>query len=708
MAETDGNAQAGGASRVATLATFYLGCVEAEQAAALAVRIDGNYLEAGAGFAEEGTTVPIPDSPDAAKWCSNRLRDDPQGFVAHGWPVCVGPEPTSRELSISPLLVGDARVFQSDGVWRCERAGGGVDLNPAALSLLGFSPEERLAVETAIAQSVAVDEAEGRRERAAAILRELGEHGVEGLAEIGASPLVRIDRRSRRGVVNTAVLLPPASSNALILNLAKDLRELAAGEGELATLTGAASAVFGGARLGRASESVNPTQTVGHSSVQQDRAVHSAMTNPLTVVTGPPGSGKSQVVLNTVAAAVCRGETVLIASKNNKAVDVVVERLRATAPLCPVVRAGPASQRQTLASEIDRLVGEAERAEPVQGLVDAADEWHRIHRRVRAVHEAREERLSVLSEMQALEGRLVGAPLPENVPDGLTEDAVDNAAARVAAALRELGAPRRFQMLRELDELARRDGSPPEGVSGGIDPSDVQAAADDVGKALADLARRPGLFGRRRTRQRRVTAVRGALERFGERIPHLRERALSSLALVNPTQPEVCAAEARDRFVQVTAEALDAAKRANTVLLLTEARADVEKRIACAMEAVAAFGDRAPHLRERAEACLAGVDPLAEAPGIREAGAMLDAVFEEARRDAATAADRRRRESLRERLDGLPDVHDSEDSLWALSEQRSKASLALFRAKTRQIQTDRPEAWQAAGRLASRALSNVK
>ena len=59
--------------------------------------------------------------------------------MALGWPVCVGRDPQSRELSVSPLLVGDARVYQGDGGgWRCERAGGGVDLNSAALRLLGF------------------------------------------------------------------------------------------------------------------------------------------------------------------------------------------------------------------------------------------------------------------------------------------------------------------------------------------------------------------------------------------------------------------------------------------------------------------------------------------------------------------------------------------------------------------------------------------
>lgn len=698
-----------GVSRLATLAKFYLGCIEAEQAAALALRIGGDYLAAGAGFTEEGTSVPILDGLRTPKWCAKRVRDDPRGLVTLGWPICLGLDPQSREISVSPLLVGDARVLEAaDGGWRCERAGGGVDLNSGALGLLGFSDEDRMAIETAIAKSVAVDEAKDRRERATAILRELVEYGVEGLEDIGASPPLRIDGQRRDGVANAAVLLPPTTNNALILNLANDLRELAAGEEGLGTLTGAAAMMFGDAVPESGSGSVNPTPTVGRSSVQQDRAVHSAMTNPLTVVTGPPGSGKSQVVLNTVAAAVCRGETVLIASKNNKAVDVVVERLRATAPLCPVVRAGAAAQRQALASEIARLVGEAERAEPAQGLVDANDEWHRVVRGVRGVHQAREERLLTLDKMQSLESRLASAPLAEGVPDVLEEDAVDEAAERVTAALRRLDVPRQFEALREFDERARRDGPLPASVPEDICVSEVKTATDDVAVAFAALARRPGLLARRRTRSRRMAAVSNALERFCERVPHLRERALGSLERVDRRQPELRAAEARHEFDQVARDARDDAERVTTLRLLNEARAEIEERMAAAREAAAAFGDCVPYLRERAEACLGRVDPLAANPGVRQAGEELEALFRQARSDARSVADRRRRAALRERLEGLPDVHDSEDRLWELSEQRSKAGSALFRAKVRQMQTDRPEAWQAAGRLASRIQAVAK
>lgn len=61
----------------------------------------------------------------------------------------------------------------------------------------------------------------------------------------------------------------------------------------------------------------------------QEDAARSALNEPLTVVTGPPGTGKSQVVVNLLASCALAGRPALFASKNNKAVDVVRQRLRA-------------------------------------------------------------------------------------------------------------------------------------------------------------------------------------------------------------------------------------------------------------------------------------------------------------------------------------------------------------------------------------------
>lgn len=64
--------------------------------------------------------------------------------------------------------------------------------------------------------------------------------------------------------------------------------------------------------------SLNPSQI---------RAVELAFENPLTVVTGPPGTGKSQVVLNILANAIHNKQSVLFVSKNNKAINTVKERI---------------------------------------------------------------------------------------------------------------------------------------------------------------------------------------------------------------------------------------------------------------------------------------------------------------------------------------------------------------------------------------------
>ena len=62
---------------------------------------------------------------------------------------------------------------------------------------------------------------------------------------------------------------------------------------------------------------------------------------PLTVVSGPPGCGKSQVVVALLLNAWAKGMKVLFASNNNQAVDVVLERLTRFEEEFPVaVRAG--------------------------------------------------------------------------------------------------------------------------------------------------------------------------------------------------------------------------------------------------------------------------------------------------------------------------------------------------------------------------------
>jgi superfamily I DNA and/or RNA helicase len=59
----------------------------------------------------------------------------------------------------------------------------------------------------------------------------------------------------------------------------------------------------------------------------QKNAVEKALTNALSIIEGPPGTGKTQTILNIIANAVMRGESVAVVSSNNSATKNVLEKL---------------------------------------------------------------------------------------------------------------------------------------------------------------------------------------------------------------------------------------------------------------------------------------------------------------------------------------------------------------------------------------------
>jgi superfamily I DNA and/or RNA helicase len=87
----------------------------------------------------------------------------------------------------------------------------------------------------------------------------------------------------------------------------------------------------------------------------QENAVKNAFSSNISVITGPPGTGKSQVVLNTIANAVWKDKTVLFASKNNRAVDVVNEKLKKILSKDLIVRMGSNKHRKNAKLKIHKL-----------------------------------------------------------------------------------------------------------------------------------------------------------------------------------------------------------------------------------------------------------------------------------------------------------------------------------------------------------------
>ena len=77
--------------------------------------------------------------------------------------------------------------------------------------------------------------------------------------------------------------------------------------------------------------STNPLAAPLPCNGSQESALDRFRREPLTIVTGPPGTGKTQLVVNAVTNAWLDGDTVLVASTNNGAVNVAADRGRTVA-----------------------------------------------------------------------------------------------------------------------------------------------------------------------------------------------------------------------------------------------------------------------------------------------------------------------------------------------------------------------------------------
>ncbi|HHQ47318.1 MAG TPA: DUF2075 domain-containing protein, partial [Acidobacteria bacterium] len=447
---------------IARVIAFYIGCVEAEAAGAVRVRPGGSgHLELTAGLSPVFGRREIGAEKQVADWCRQREMGIGETVLA-GWPMVVGtdPEGSGADLVASPLLIVEAKVTEKTGIWFVEPEAGAVDLNPYALDLMGVDRQERDEYVRSVDDSTAVEEAPNGAERALAILEVLAGLGLTELGELDGTHLRHTPTAA--GVHNTGVLMVSRGSTRITRMLLEDLEELKNNPDLLAE---GPAAVMLGLEKAPAVPLPSPYPTITLSTLSQDQAVSAAMKSTFTVVTGPPGTGKSQVLVNVIAAAVANGEKVLFASKNNKAVDVVFERLALASPHASVLRAGASSRRSEVASSIARIL-----SEPSRTVNPAAVErkWREVAAEVGAIHEGLLARARKEGEVSAIRSE------------------VD--------ALRD-----------RLPATARLD----------VDPSELAEARDSVMAALDRFSDRLGIFGRWKKHTERIRVAREELEDLG-------------------------------------------------------------------------------------------------------------------------------------------------------------------------------------------------
>lgn len=376
------------------LLCYYVACVEAEQMR----QVEFEPADLGRRFVVvtqgqerfltgEDVRADLPDDPAIGRWCQTRIMAGPGEQSYAGYPLVVADrEREGRTVRVlGPLFFVPVSLRRAGTGYEALLDGSYPELNVYALDLLGIDREEREGLVSAVEELEEIREAELPLERIRAWLDILR---AEGLIDPGfrLRPEALEPMRQDPGPSNTAILYG-GERGAVIHHLVQDLEELSAAPvedlrcGPLGILLGAGS---GGEPVPAA-----PQPAVLPTNLAQDQAISNALERPFTVVTGPPGTGKSQVLVNTIAAAMARGESVLFASKNNQAVDVVFERLARVAGQASPIRAGAARFRGQVAQRMSAVL--ARPREPVD-LAGALEDWRAVARELTPIYEQAAER----------------------------------------------------------------------------------------------------------------------------------------------------------------------------------------------------------------------------------------------------------------------------------------------------------------------------
>ncbi|MFC6018405.1 AAA domain-containing protein [Plantactinospora solaniradicis] len=318
------------------LLTYYADCMQ--RTAVLQFFIDPQknhtYIAAPAGHeAIFRATAPVLLRDRGRRLAEQARVEDKK--LQYGYPVVAVHQGRQRRVRLVPLLVCDLTVGD-DGSLHPEPPRPSPALVDHAQLSLGEADQ--------LAQEVARRFVPGDREALAATVNLLmTTFGLTPAGDLDSDHLVGVVRPAPIDRVQNAGLLFAAdSTEAPERQLVDDLRDMARNPHQIArtalgVLTSLPDRTPPVDIVLAALSPVNETQ---------EEIIRAAMSQPLTVAQGPPGTGKSQLVTALLATATATGQSVLIGSTNNRAVDEVVERITGLLGPGLLLRTGNKEYRQ--------------------------------------------------------------------------------------------------------------------------------------------------------------------------------------------------------------------------------------------------------------------------------------------------------------------------------------------------------------------------
>ena len=326
-------------------------CIEAEAAKSLVPYVKKNslwFLHRG----EEKLVVGQSDSTPAPGELPDKLRSR-TGSIIYGWPTIVV---TDRDHTpkVAPLFAIQIEPEQGpDNQWELH-ATMEPEFNLAITASGIFDPSITEDISDLLSHGLPFGDADAfgvLAGRTADLL------GLQILSPLNARILEsNIDRK--QGIYNAAISVVAEWSGGYTSTLREELRRLQTRE-DWATTAAAHLLLDGFAQKKDKRPPSEPLVAPLVCNQSQEETLERLRRDSLTVVTGPPGTGKTQLVVNAVTNAWLDGDKVLVTSTNNGAVDVAVERAEKDVIGGLLVRTGNRDVREQVPDRITAASAQA-------------------------------------------------------------------------------------------------------------------------------------------------------------------------------------------------------------------------------------------------------------------------------------------------------------------------------------------------------------
>lgn len=378
------------------LCTYALRCIEAEAADSLA----GFNKKGKSWFVHSGRERLIVGDDDSIAFPSALHHQAQAGkrdvSLLYGWPTVVLVLPgRENRLCVTPLFVVSVERQKDSDNGLILHAAMEPEFNVAITAAGGFDAAITEDVSTLVSKGLPFGDEAALESLAGDIA---GQLGLQIHGSIRADKLDS-DIGREQGIYNAAISVV-AKWSGFTLNLRKELVELQTRTDW--TRTAAACLLSNKpSSESQGSRSDGPLAAPLPCNDAQERTLGRLRRDTLTVVTGAPGTGKTQLVVNAVSNAWLDGEKVLVSSTNNRAVDVAVERADSDIGHGLLVRTGNTSAREELSG---RLAAALERAHDYQTThkLDLKDEQFKARGELSVACERRIRLFKQLSDLEKL------------------------------------------------------------------------------------------------------------------------------------------------------------------------------------------------------------------------------------------------------------------------------------------------------------------